>query len=279
MMKYMEKGYYHVYSFGEDTPKLLTSQREFVVALNLLAYCSLIFDCKILAFAFMNSHFHLVLYGTEEECRLLGTKLMKMILHRINRGRNNPYAISETDTAYDLRNPIEAGFRYDPRYYKWCSAVLYFVPEEDLERGGQKRIGEFSRRTRIAIVGAHYEYPDEWTVDEEGLIHPRHYVDYKGVESIFGSIKAFIAFMYIKKDRVFELNKICSRINFQALSDEELAIQADRMSERIYGRVSRNIDIANRIELARKLKVLKGTGVKQLARVLEIEPSVLETLL
>ncbi|MBQ6015981.1 MAG: hypothetical protein IJL22_06750 [Bacteroidales bacterium] len=120
----MEKGYYHVYSFGEDTPKLLTSEREFVVAMNLLAYCTLVFGCKVMAFVFMNSHFHLVLYGTEEECRQFGIRLMKMILHRINKARIKPYDFHEVAIsadsiatkedlmsiiAYVLRNSIEAG--------------------------------------------------------------------------------------------------------------------------------------------------------------------------
>ncbi len=292
----MEKGYYHVYSFGEDTPKLLTTEREFVVAMNLLAYCTLVFGCKVMAFVFMNSHFHLILYGTEEECRQFGIRLMKMILHRINKARIRPYDFHEVAIsadsiatkedlmsiiAYVLRNPIEAGFRYDPRFYKWCSAALYFAPENEvcpmfLASG---MIGEFPVRTRVATLGVHYDYPAEWTFASDGLILPKHYVDHNAVEAIFGGIKAFIAFMYMKKDRVFELNTICSKVNFQALSDEELEGLANRMAEKSHGRGFMNIDIVDRISLAKKLKSARGTGVKQLARVLDIKESVLSSIM
>lgn len=286
----MEKGYYHVYSFGEDTPKLLTAEREFIVAMNILAYCSTIFKCRILVFIFMNSHFHLVLYGTEEECLAFGNKLMKMILHRINRNREQAYdfrdiAISAdliedkealmSIIAYDLRNSIEAGFRLDPRFYRWSSAALYFAPEA----ADGKRLDQMSVRMRRSVLGINYDLPGGWTVDSDGIILPKHYVDYKEVESIFVSIKAYIAFMYMKKDRILELNKQCLKVNFQALSDMELAGVADAMAKRMTGRRLANMDVVSWISLAQKLKTSRGTGVNQLARVLELNPEMLRTLL
>ena len=286
----MKKGYYHVYSFGEDTPKLLIIEREFIVAMNILAYCSTVFNCRILVFIFMNSHFHLVLYGTEEECRAFGNKLMKMILHRINRDRAQPYdfrriAISAdliedkealmSIITYDVRNSIEAGFRLDPRFYKWSSAALYFAPEA----ADGKRLDQMSVRMKASVLGINYDLPGGWTVDADGVILPKHYVDYKEVESVFGSIKAYIAFMYMKKDRILELNKRCSKVNFQALSDMELAGVADAMARRMTGRSVANMDIVNRISLAQKLKASRGTGVNQLARVLELNPEMLRSLL
>ena len=128
-------------------------------------------------------------------------------------------------------------------------------------------------------MGVNYDLPGDWTVDNDGIILPKHYVDYKAVESIFVSIKAYIAFMYMKKDRTLILNKQCSKVNFQALSDMELAGVADAMAKRMTGRSVANMDIVNRISLAQKLKASRGTGVNQLARVLELNPEMLLSLL
>ena len=286
----MTKGYYHVYSFGEDTQRLLTTPAEFIIAINILAYCTTIFDVKVMAFVMMNTHFHLVLYGTEEECREFGMRLMRMILHRTNRGNERRYdpqgvtisadLINEKEDilaiiCYVLRNPIEAGFRYDPRFYRWCSASLYFRP--GFKEG--RKISSMPRRVRTQTLGVHYEYPDDWTYSEDGMINAQHFVAYREVESLFGGIRAFIAFMFIKKDRIFEYNKRCSRIDLMALSDEELSSLAEKQARGTFGKGLKQMDIVERISLAQKLRNLRGSGIKQLARVLDINSSVLESIL
>ena len=286
----MKKGYYHVYSFGEDTPKLLISDREFAMAVNLLAYCSTIIKCRIIAFVFMNSHFHLVLYGTEEECKQFGRQLMALILHRINRVRAMPYNINNVAIsanyvgtkedlmsiiAYVMRNPIEAGFRYDPRFYKWSSAALYFAPESF----GIGRIGDMSRRTRVATLQVYYELPPEWTYSEDGTIMSKHFVAWQEVENIFGGIRAYIAFMYIKKDKIIEMNKNCLKANFDALSDDELRLVARQLAKKDEDVSIRNMDMMGRIKLAQSLRKSRGAGIKQLARVLDLDYNILNTLI
>ena len=54
---------------------------------------------------------------------------------------------------------------------------------------------------------------------------------------------------------------------------------ANRMAEKSHGRGFMKIDIVDRIALAKKLKVARGTGVKQLARVLDIKESVLSSIM
>ena len=98
----MDKGYYHVYSFGEDTPKLLINEREFVMAINILAFCAIKFNVKVMVFTFMNSHFHLVLYGDEDSCRRCGEELMRRLLRKINAAREKPYLFENVSVSSDL---------------------------------------------------------------------------------------------------------------------------------------------------------------------------------
>ena len=285
-----EKGYYHVYSFGEDTPRLLTNEREFVIAINILAICTTLFDVRVQAFVLMNSHFHLVLYGAHDECKRMGEELMRRILRKINTSRSIPYIAHKVDVSVDeiadseqlmrviiyvIRNPVEAGFKLDPRYYKWSSASLYYAPREQ----GGELINRMSQRAKMKTMGVYYKYPEDWTIDNDGAVNARHFTDYEGVENIFGGIRRYIAFMFIKKDMLLQLNMACSKTNFQSLSDEELEKAANDLAIKNFKKGYSNLDVVDRIKLAQKLRSSRGTGISQLARVLEINPSTLASII
>ena len=108
---------------------------------------------------------------------------------------------------------------------------------------------------------------------------PKHFVAWKEAEDIFGGIRAYIAFMYIKKDRVVELNKTCLKANFEALSDDELRLVARRIARKEDDVTISNMDLPGRIALAHKLRKARGAGVKQLARVLDIDFRLLESVI
>ena len=86
----------HVYSFGELTPKLLVSREDYIKAVQIIAYCSTLFDAEIWAFVLMSTHFHFVLKGSPEQCQAFGDKVMKLLLLYVNRSRGKKlYSISQ----------------------------------------------------------------------------------------------------------------------------------------------------------------------------------------
>lgn len=286
----MDKGYYHVYSFGEDTPKLLTNEREFVMAINILAFCAIKFNVKVMVFTFMNSHFHLVLYGDEDSCRRCGEELMRRLLRKINAAREKPYLFENVSVsfdlisgreellsvmAYDIRNPIEAGFPMDPRFYQWGSASLYFAPRSS----EGTLISEMRTREKQSRMGVYYDYPKDWTVSGNGAVSYRHFVDYQGVEALYGSVKAYIAFMYMKKDMILKMNMRCSKTDFEAMPDLELTAAAEDLSRKMFGVGVKSIDTVRKINLAQKIRASRLAGVKQLARVLGLDFRMLESVL
>lgn len=280
----------HVYSYGEDTPRLLASRADFIKAVQITAYCSTLFNVHILAFAWMNSHFHFVLKGAADDCQAFGDKVMQLLLLYVNRSRGRklyfPTSVLvstkeimgsrylKTLICYVLRNPIDAGFKLDPREYEWSSARLYFSGKSD--RG--EALSDIPLARRRELLGR-YTYPGDWTIHEDGLLDYESFVDYRETESLFGGIRGFMIFMAIKKTDIEQLNYQCEKCSLDSLSDEELGKIAEELTKEMHWAKVCNLDLKRKLLLAQKLRGMKGCGKKQLSRVLEIPGDLAERVL
>ncbi|MCR5560713.1 MAG: hypothetical protein K6F58_02735 [Bacteroidales bacterium] len=280
----------HVYSYGEDTPKLLLSRKDFIKAVQIIAWCSLHFNVEVLAFALMNSHFHFVLRGTQEDCQAFGEKVMQLLLLYVNRIRERklymPSAVMvstkeitgerylKTLICYVLRNPVDAGFKYDPREYEWSSARLYFSGNH--ERGRAFSELNVSERRRLSD---RHEFPGDWTVSPEGIIDYENFVNYGMVESLFGGIRGMLVFMAIKRTEVEQMNYQCEKSNLNRLSDEELLNAAVELAAHSHLPRPERMDDGRKLLLAQRLRGKYGAGKKQLARILEIPVDIAERVL
>lgn len=280
----------HVYSYGEDTPKLLTSRKDFIKAVQIAAWCSTLFEVEILAFVFMNSHFHFVLKGDLSSCQTFGEKLMKLLLLYINRTRGEKVYLPsqvlvstkevfgerylKTLICYVLRNPIDAGFKYDPREYEWSSARLYF--SEKHYRGTV--IGKLDCRSRASLIG-YYKFPDHWTVTEDGIIDYENFVNYTAVERLYGGIRGLLVFMAIKKSDIEQMNYQCEKVSFEGITDNELETSAINLAEFLHWPKLDIIDERRKLTLAQRLRGKYGCSKKQLSRVLNIPLDLAERVL
>lgn len=280
----------HVYSYGEDTPKLMTSRADFIKAVQIVSYCSTLFKLEVLAFVLMDTHFHFVLKGGPAICQEFGGKVMKLLLLYINRSRKRkcyfPSSVLvstkeilgsrylKTVICYVLRNPVDAGFRQGPSEYEWSSARLYFSGHHPSGR----RISDLKYRERLAKMGA-YRYPATWTVSEEGIVDYENFVSYKTVENIFGGVRGILAFMAIKKSDVEELNYSCEKESLGQVSDSELYQLAAEMVSVLHWPKVEHMDNRQKLMLAQRLRGKRGCGKKQLARVLGINIDLAERVL
>ena len=280
----------HVYSYGEDTPKLLGSRADFIKAIQIMAWCATLFDVEILAFAWMNSHFHFVLKGDPAQCQAFGEKVMKLLLLYINRTRGEQVYLPsqvlvstkevlgerylKTLICYVLRNPIDAGFKLDPREYEWSSARLYFSGNHPLGR----RIGEYNCRSRASIIG-NYNFPENWTISEEGIVDYENFVNIAWVEKLFGGIRGLLVFMAIKKNEIEQLNYQCEKASFNGMNDNELEVAALELAEFLHWPKPDRMDEKKKLMLAQRLRGKYGCSKKQLARVLGIRNDLAERVL
>lgn len=286
----MIQGYYHIYSYGEDTPRLIRNERSFIVAVNLLAYCSTIFEIELIAYAIMNSHFHAVVRCTGEVAEAFSEKLMKLLVRRSNQNGSEQYSVQNTSVSakiiedeqqlkrticYVIRNPIDAGFKMHPDLYRWSSANLYFRGHSP--RG--KRLSDYTVRERRSLCGIRYDLPMDWTIEPDGLIDNSHFVKYALAESLFGGIRAYLAFLYIKKDDVFEMNRSCSKLADSGISDIELYTMAEEFSFKTFRKSVTQLGLKDKLTVAQRMRSSYGAGNKQLSRLTGIPVNQLDTIL
>ena len=280
----------HVYSYGEDTPKLLGSRADFIKAVQITAWCSTLFDVEILAFAWMNSHFHFVLKGNPATCQAFGEKVMRLLLLYINRTRGaQVYLPSQvlvstkevlgerylkTLICYVLRNPIDAGFKLDPREYEWSSARLYFSGNHQRS----KPLSSYDYDFRLQLTDRH-NFPQDWTITYEGLIDYENFTNYHAVENLFGGIRGLLIFMAIKKSEIQEMNYQCEKESLGSLMDTEVKDAAYKLAESQHWPRPDRMNEELKLKLAQRLRGQYGCSKKQLARVLGLQFDLAERVL
>ncbi len=210
--------FYHVCSDGLEKRMIFRNREEFIIGMNYIAICYLKYDIEILCFCLMGNHFHFILSGGYHECRKFGEefkrmcamvmrqtqdieKAMKNVEIQIKRISDRTYL--EYAIAYVLRNPVVAGFRVMPHQYPWSSANLYFR-DNYIPTG--RRADAFRKRTlHHEILKSRTKIPDNYIIEENGMISPLSYIDYKTVEEVFGHPARLMGLLSTKKETEFEL--------------------------------------------------------------------------
>ena len=282
-MKTMKKGYYHVSSHGLERNNIFKSRDDFIAGMNDVAICVLGYDVSIICFCLMSNHFHFVLYGTLDECRKFADAYkhrcamrmrfssgeahgLKDVGIRIDKVDSQEYL--ENVIAYVLRNPLAAGIRLLPVYYRWSSASVYFNGKMNMS--GEK-LNEMSERRRFRITKSRISLPDHYMVDEEGMIMPSCYVDVKAVEDIFRHPSRLMLLLAKKVENDVEIRLgAADDVN---MTDQEVLTHMNELIRKEF-----NADSINRISMDQRLKLcllLKRNcraGLKQIARLTRLDP-------
>lgn len=283
----MGKGYYHVSSHGLERNDIFKSKEDFIQGMNDIAMCVLGFDVKILAFCLMSNHFHFVLFGSLEECRLFAEEYKRRCAMRM-RSRNGDVQglkdvkiqLDELDTfsylenaiAYVLRNSLAAGILMMPYHYPWSSVSLYF-------RSGTLQVGErlceMSERKRFRILKTRIAVPDTYVVNAEGVICPSCYVEASMVENIFRSPARLMYMLSKKVENEVELQLgLAGQVT---MTDQEIMTQMPALIKNEFGRDGlEQLTMEQRIELCLLLKRNYRANVKQIARLTRLSPDVVE---
>lgn len=283
----MAKGYYHVSSHGLERNDIFKNKCDFIQGMNDIAVCVLGYDVLILAFCLMSNHFHFILYGTLEECRRFSEEYKRRCGIRMRQRSGEVKALKEIEVrldsidsqdylenaiAYVLRNPLAAGIRIMPYHYQWSSVALYFVAELNFQGD---RLNEMSERKRYRILRSRLDVPDNYHVDENGMIHPSCYVRTDMVESVFRHPARFLAQLGRKVENDVELKM--GIVHQVSMTDQELLTQVNELLRLEYGKTSLSqLSIEDRIKLCLVIKRNFGAGTKQIARVTRLNPEVVE---
>ena len=295
MLIYMgKKGFYHLFSDGFRTDVLFEDKKAFIAGMNIIALCFFRCNVSILAFCLMDNHVHFILYGTKEEC----LKFRDKFIHKYGIWYSNRYSAKMLESinfdiklmdderyilnsiAYVLRNCIAAGYGYCVSDYPWSSGGLYFRHPEILGSTTSlwKSLADLSQREQFRKLQTQIALPQEWKITSEGYIWPGSYVDIRHVEQLYRTARSFTYFMGQGKEE--EINKSLGIDNSAELPETEIRDKAVAHCFQLFQTTNiRRLDIPKRLVLGKKLRKEYRCSVKQIARIIHLDPKYIKELL
>lgn len=277
---------WHFFTDGNKVESVFYDEPDFIRGMNRIYSVLRDYDVTILAFCLMDTHVHFILHGEFDVCY----KFMKEYLRRTsmdvssrhsyhNIFGNSPLshqiidddAYLKTSICYTIKNPPEGGLHYNAYDYPWSSGALYFRKKglwtspawlENLNAGvpaptmsiRQKRIVLGSRKTTDYL----FIFPN-------GLIPPSEYVSYRLVEQLFRTERSYLFFMGKTKSRDVESRG--GAISHLSMPIQEMRQHKNELCLELFGTVySRNLEMGQRIRLAKALRARYNSSLKQIAR-------------
>lgn len=280
-----------VYLFTTDHLErtlLFRDTESFVQGVNTIALATLKYPVKVLCYALMDNHIHLLLAGRYADCRAF----FAWVLHRMARMLEEKDGVSGilkfrasdvqavinsdmflNEVCYLLRNGYKA--RIDSPYtYPWAPFECYFNPYLPLLHGSSLPGTKAAKR----MLCTHITLPAEWE-HIQGRILNKCFVDYVTVEQKIGSSVNFF-----DRLRRFDLESVVEQKHGL---EERVTFTDAEMNEKIKA-VCRNelhVESLHQLErkdllwLARTLARRFGSPKKQIGRLLGIDSSILDQLL
>ena len=287
--KPLEGFYAHIYSNGNSVRNLFETEEDCIFGMNLLPIAAHSCGIKLLMIQIMGTHFHEIAYGKPEDCEKMRRFIKRRLETRMKKTGRREYvptgieiSIDEIKTETELknkiiyvyRNSIAAGFPQAPWHYRWGPGDILFANHS---RINGNNVGDLSVRQCKALFSTKIRLPSHWRYDDQGMIVPESYLDWKYVEKLFVSIRAFLAFLHQKKDIEALFDRESANNLLQKRSEKELRNEARELCRSMFGRSSvSKSNLEERVAVAQKLWGDRRTySIPQLARVTSIDKELL----
>lgn len=273
---------WHFYTSGESVDVLFRNDEDFRNGMNRIYPVADCYDILILSFVLMDTHIHFILYGDFEPCNRFIHEYVRRTSLYLSSKYQERKALSniqishqvidddrylKTAICYVIKNPINAGLTYNVLDYPWSSGALYFrepglwtspmwmhyLGEGNLSRNKMKK--QFRTHSQLDVT----------IPMVEGMIFPGAYTAVELVEKIFRTHKAFNFFMCISKDMDIEARE--GVVSHLTIPISELREHRMQLSMELFGQTKfRELNVAQRLKLARVLKNKYNSSTKQIAR-------------
>ena len=280
------KGYWHVYSDGKRADIPFASDADKLFAMNSIVICAYQNDMEVVCLEVNDTHLHSVVKG--ENIDGFRSSLKRRITTRANREENSStgelfIAANEIQTRdellvkiiYTFRNCLDF-FRGAPWEYRWGVGNLYFAKR----KVEGKPLADFSARERYRILECRLDLPLNWRIDKDGLILPSSYIDVDSVERMFGSVRAFLAFLHVKKDDELRLKQSFSTSYIEQRSIQDMRERANKMAHQRYGMGLRSLPFESKLQIASgMLKAGTGSRSESMAKALLLKKEDIDRLL
>ena len=112
------------------------------------------------------------------------------------------------------------------------------------------------------------------------MLLPSSYINADLVESLFGSVRVFLAFLYVKRDDELRMKQALSQYYMNQRSMEDLRQHANRLAHNKYNKSLRSIDFESRLEIAASmLRGGSGSRTENFAKALYLKKADIDRLL
>ena len=283
-----DEEFYHICTDGASLDWMFQDNSDFIAGVNRSAVCAILSGVKLFSFVLMDNHVHFVVRGSMPSCKDFIVRFKNLtgryIFARYKiKGylRSIPTEIIRISTpdrllatlAYLDRNPMVAGWRRMPDEYPWGIARFLFRAPADTVRF--RRLDSFSRHEQCLLLGTHQEMPQDWLIDENGMLDPRYFVDIASLEKIYRTPGRYLYFLSKKLEG--DVERYFSENAKPFVQDKELRVVVGKLASELFGEADlRMLSVNSRLKLARKLRYEYGSSVKQISRMLHLDVEVLK---
>lgn len=281
--------FYHVCTNGLSKNLMFKGDEDFVSGMNDVPACGVSSGVQIYCFCLMDNHVHFVLRGSYSACLMFARQYKRLRSRslgmlsgesRLDGAEISVIPVSDDEyllnvIAYVMRNPVAAGVSVMPGEYPWSSSFLYFGNGSFRYRTG-RRLSEIPVRERRALLRSRVSYPDDYILQDDGMVFPGSYVRYREVEKMFGSPKRLL--YYLSRNMDYEMEIRTGIVAKARYRDVELTASLDALSQEIFGKIYSRIGIEDRIRIARELRKRYGAPVSQVARVAGLDVGILRVM-
>ena len=285
-----DEQYWHIYSDGGKADIPFGTDEDKTYAMNSVAISSFATDATVLAVEINDTHIHAVVRcaNGEKARRELQRRLTRHYLfegRKEDMGEGLYLSVEELPAREDVLSRIIYTFRncldfYKkvPWSYRWGVGNLYFAEESNIPHG--KPLSAMSFREQYELFQTGLKLPQDWEVDNEGLILPVSYVDYQYVEYLFGTPRAFLAFLYVRKEDEQQMKQRFNARYMENRSLLDLRGKADRLGQSMFGKTLSRLSLHERINVASKMiKAREGAISESFAKALYLKKEDLVRLL
>lgn len=283
------KKYYHISSRGLEKGLIFSCDEDFISGVNDIAICLLKFDVKIVCYCLMSNHFHFILYGAEQACREFVNEYKRRCGIRMRNSKMEVNALSnlqlsineisdaeylENAIAYVLRNPLAARINIMPYHYMWSSAGIYFKGETP---AGGTPVNDLSERKRNRMLRTKLSLPDDYRVNESGMILPESFVDPKLAEAIFRHPSILMFALAKKVETEVELKfGIADQVSYTDAEMKSLINEYISMEFGVQGISA--LSNQQKLKLCSMMKRNYNASVKQICRITKLDPEIVSKL-
>lgn len=291
-----ETGYYHMYANGDDAKNFVLCERDILSAFNRVGVCAANCNAKVVSFSIEDTHPHILLYGSQEDCLVFKQKYESSTKHYIvsNRGSiDDVFFDCDLDFiddnehlknvgTYTISQPTKDGKPVMPYDYLYGTGALYFrssrvvlpwLVASDGSVSQPQRLASFCRKQQKAILSSRSEVPEDWLVCN-GFLLPTNYVDISLFEKIYVTHNCFRAFLCSGKQRDQAVHERMAKVHGICMEDMEARRICSELCLRLFGMNGpRGLDARQRLKVAQNLRTQYYLPFRQVASIVRLPES------